>query len=71
MKSDTALAAARQALEAEYGQVWDPNQLREDFDVQGFLPPYVVVIRKSDAVRGTLTFQHMPRFYWGFVEDRG
>ena len=27
-----------------------------------------IVTRKSDGVVGSLEFQHMPRFYWGFKE---
>jgi hypothetical protein len=60
----------REALEAEYGQVWDTDQLRQDFEVIGFLAPLVVVRRRSDGVKGSLEFQHSPRLYWGFVEDK-
>jgi hypothetical protein len=60
----------REALEAQYGQVWDTNQLGEDFEVIGFMAPYVVVRRKSDGVKGSLEFQHQPRLYWGFVEHK-
>jgi hypothetical protein len=56
----------REALEAEHGQVWDTEQLREDFNVEGFLAPYVVVRRKSDGERGSLMFQHNPRFFFSF-----
>jgi len=57
---------SREALEAEYGQVWDTQQLTADFAVEGFLAPFVIVRRKADGVRGSLLFQHHPRFYWGF-----
>jgi hypothetical protein len=42
--------------------------LTNDFDVQGFMAPFVVVRRKSDNKKGTLTFQHSPRFYFDFTE---
>jgi hypothetical protein len=45
---------------------WDTRQLQEDFHVQGFAAPYVVVTRKSDGVRGTLQFNHDPRIYFNF-----
>jgi hypothetical protein len=61
---------SREALEAEHGQVWDTDQLRQDFEVIGFLAPLVVVRRKADGVKGSLEFQHSPRLYWGFVEDK-
>lgn len=57
---------SREGLEAKYGQVWSTDQLTEDFDVVGFLAPFVEVYRKSDGQQGTLMFQHRPRFYWGF-----
>lgn len=60
---------SREALEAEYGQVWDTSQLTTDFDIKGFMAPFVVVRRKSDGAVGSLTFQHSPRFYFGFVKD--
>ena len=60
---------SREALEAQYGQVWDTEQLRLGFDVIGFLAPLVVVRRKADGVKGSLEFQHMPRFYFNFVPD--
>ena len=61
---------SREALEAEYGQVWDTEQLTKDFEVIGFMAPLVVVRRRGDGVKGSLEFQHSPRLYWGFVEDR-
>jgi hypothetical protein len=57
---------SREALEAEHGQVWDTDQLREDFEVVGFMAPLVVVRRKSDGVKGSLEFQASPRFYFSF-----
>ena len=58
----------REEIEKEVGQVWDTGELTRDFSVEGFQAPFVVVRRKSDGVRGSLEFQHMPRFYWGFKE---
>jgi hypothetical protein len=68
----TAVAAinrvpgCREDLETKYGQVWSTGELTQDFEILGFMAPYVVVRRKSDKVRGTLTFQHGPRFYFDF-----
>jgi hypothetical protein len=44
--------------------------LTKDFEVIGFLAPLVVVRRRSDGLKGSLEFQHSPRPYWGFVEDK-
>ena len=59
----------RAALELKHGQVWDTDELRRDFEVKGFAAPLVVVRRRSDAVLGTLFFQHEPRFYFDFSPD--
>lgn len=60
----------RKALEQQYGLVWDTQELQETFTVLGFLAPFVVVQRKSDGVKGSLEFQHSPRFYFNFREDK-
>lgn len=57
---------SREALEAQHGQVWDTDQLADDYFVEGFMAPLVVVKRKSDGVLGSLEFQHNPRFYFSF-----
>ena len=62
-----AAPGSRQALEAQYGQVWDTSQLAEDFTVIGFMAPLVVVERKADGVKGSLEFQARPRFYFSFA----
>ena len=62
---------SREALEAQHGQVWDGEQLRQDFEVIGFLAPLVVVRRKADGVKGSLEFQHMPRLYFNFEPHKG
>ncbi|MGO9108884.1 MAG: hypothetical protein ACLP9L_06590 [Thermoguttaceae bacterium] len=61
-----AQPGSREALEAEHGQVWDTRQLGQDFNVEGFLAPYVVVRRRVDGQRGSLLFQHQPRYFFGF-----
>ena len=59
----------REVLEAAHGQVWDADELRTDIDVIGFAAPLVVVRRRADNVKGSLYFQHNPRFYFGFKAD--
>ncbi len=61
-----AQPSIRQQLEATHGQVWDTSELQQCFEVLGFMAPFVVVRRKSDGVRGSLTFQHSPRMYFAF-----
>jgi len=59
----------REDLEKEFGQVWDTDQLRADFEVVGFRAPWVVVRRRTDGVEGSMEFQHHPRFYFQFQES--
>ncbi len=45
---------------------WNTSELQKEFEVIGFQAPYVVVIRKSDRVKGSLEFTHNPRLYFGW-----
>ena len=66
-----AQPGSREYLEAKHGQVWDTQQLSEDYEVLGFAAPLVVVRRKSDGQKGSLMFQVSPRFYFSFDAYRG
>lgn len=61
---------SRESLEAQHGQVWNTDELCNDFDVIGFMAPFVVVIRSADGVKGSLEFQHSPRFYFNFAPHK-
>ncbi|MFH2076395.1 MAG: hypothetical protein ABIJ57_13800 [Pseudomonadota bacterium] len=65
-----ANATGRTALEAAYGEVWDTRELGAAFDVLGFMAPFCVVKRRADGVKGSVEFQHYPRYYFSFTEDR-
>lgn len=82
MNSDPTEAARRQRLveintqpkdraelEALYGLVWDTRELAAEFIIIGFMAPFIAVQRKSDGVKGSLEFQHQPRFYFNFQAD--
>ena len=57
----------RKILETQYNeQMWDSEQLLNEFEVSHFDPPYVHVIRKADGVAGTVAFNEEPRFYFSF-----
>lgn len=58
----------REILEEKHGQVWSTDEVTSDFEITGFLAPFVVAIRQSDGVKGTLLFQDTPRFYYGWRE---
>jgi hypothetical protein len=58
--------AERKRLESQYGQVLDTAQLSQDFEVLGFMAPCLVVRRRSDGRKGSLEFQHAPRFHFNY-----
>ena len=60
---------SRPDLESKHGQVWDTSELQDDFQVLGFMAPFVVVCRRSDGIRGSLMFQNSPRFYYSFQPE--
>ncbi len=57
---------SREELTYVCGSVWNTEELQEEFTVVGFGAPFVSVVRKSDGVKGSMEFQHMPRFYFNF-----
>lgn len=46
--------------------MWNTEELGQEFEVIGFMAPFVVVRRKNDGRKGSLEFQHNPRFYFRF-----
>jgi hypothetical protein len=60
---------SREALEAEYGQVWDTQEMQRDFEAVGFMAPYIVVRERKTGTKGSLMFQHSPRFYFKWQAD--
>ena len=56
----------RELLEALHGDVWDTQQLVQTFEVHGYMAPFVAVTRRADNVKGSLLFQHAPRYYFAF-----
>jgi hypothetical protein len=56
----------KEALQTIHGQVWTTAELAKDFTIIGFAAPLIVVQRKIDGVKGSLEFQHQPRFYFNF-----
>ena len=67
--NSAAIDKTRADFEAEYGRVWNTSELGTDFEVLGFMAPFVVVKRKADGAKGSLMFAHSPRFYFSFTED--
>ena len=61
-----SVPSERERLEEMYGEVWDTSEVSRDFEVIGFMAPFITVKRKEDSVKGVLMFQHNPRFYFDF-----
>ena len=47
------------------------EELRAEFEVIGFLAPFVMIREKATGVTGTMQFNHMPRVYFNFVAELG
>ena len=58
----------RKRLEVIHGKIWDTDKISKEFEITGFMAPFVVVIQKANNKKGTLQFQHHPRFYFNFQE---
>jgi hypothetical protein len=62
------LATGQPARDLETAEEkWTTDEVRELFDVIGFMAPFCVVRRKADGVKGSLEFRHHPRVYFNFV----
>lgn len=48
---------------------WSKDELLRDFEVLGFSAPFVIVVRKSDGVRGSMEFYGSLRVYANFMSD--
>lgn len=64
----TAIAEAKREFEATYGvgNVWTTRELEEQFTATGFSCGFAFVTRKSDGIKGCVSFQHSPRVYFDF-----
>jgi len=52
------------------GKTWTTEELQKEFEVIGFSMGYVVVKRLSDGQLGSMDFDHSPRIYYSFKEDK-
>lgn len=57
----------REELEEEFGKVWDTRQMAQEFEPLGFQAPVLVATRRDTGEKGSLFFQHSPRFYFSWV----
>jgi hypothetical protein len=48
------------------GPTWTTETVSQEFEIIGFMAPFVVARRRSDGVKGSLEFTHSPRVYFNF-----
>lgn len=53
-------------LAADPDRKWTTAQLQEEFEVLGFMAPFVTVRRIDDGALGSLEFTCSPRVYFGW-----
>lgn len=56
----------KEELQKEFGVVLTTAEATAEFVFVSFCAPFVVVRRRRDGMKGTLRFQHRPRFYFDF-----
>lgn len=61
--------ADRKRLETQYGEVWTTEEVSRKFVVLSFAAPFCIVREKATGKKGTIMFQHMPRFYFNFQPE--
>lgn len=59
----------KQELEIIYGEVLSTPEAVKIYEFIAFSSPFVEVRRRSDGQKGTLEFQHSPRFYFKFIKS--
>lgn len=59
----------RPALEQKHGIVWTAQELVVQYELLGVSAPFVVAVDKATGKKGSLMFQHNPRFYFAWQED--
>lgn len=64
----SAETATRKALETKYGKVWNTEEPNEQFEQTGSMGLVILVRRRLDGRKGSMEFNHSPRFYFHFKE---
>ena len=50
----------------EDGECWTTEEVQEDFEITGFMAPFVTAVKRETKEKGTLVFVHRPRVYYGW-----
>jgi hypothetical protein len=49
---------------------WTTDEFRAEFEITGFMAPFVVARRRSDGKIGSAEFTHSPRVYFNWEEHK-
>jgi hypothetical protein len=60
------MGKTREHLADIWGAVYDTGEATKKFAFESFSAPVAHVVDKETGVKGTLRFQHRPRFYFDF-----
>jgi len=55
-----------QAIQDEGGECWTTDEVTAEFEILGFMAPFVTAVRRATKEKGTLAFIHRPRIYYGW-----
>ena len=67
--SINAVEGSREYLEERHGAVYDTKQMQEIFQPLSFAAPLIVVQKRDTGEKGSLFFQHEPRFYFSWQPE--
>lgn len=56
----------RRRLEKQYGQVWNSNEMHQEFEILKITGSGFVVERRADGKRGSMDYLPSPLFYFDF-----
>jgi hypothetical protein len=59
----------RERLQEIHGEVWSTEEVSQVFEIEGFMAPFVVATHRELGIKGTLMFQHSPRFYFSWTPN--
>ncbi len=55
-----------QAIQEDGGECWTTEEVTQEFEILGFLAPFCTAKKRDTGEKGTLTFIHRPRIYYGW-----
>ena len=60
----------RDELEKVYSDIWNTSEVARHYEILGFKSPFAIARCKTTGERGSLVFQNVPRYYFGWDAER-